>query len=158
MTAQTIDRNSPFAAFETDERLEQTGVRIDYGTFYFQVARAGGANTRFRDVLRQRLAPHKRALATETMNDDLADGISRDVFAETVVLSWGRPERDAKGKPTGKDQDGVITWRDGSDRTYSVESVKELFKALPDLARDVMNQANSAALYRTVIAELDAKN
>lgn len=157
-TPDTIAKDSPFAAFETDKSLEQIGVRVDYGAYYFQVARAGGANTRFSDLLRKRMAPHKRAMATETMNDELADAIVRDVFAETVVLGWGRPGKDADGKPTGKDEDGVITWRDGTDKAYSVDAVKELFQLLPDLATDLIKQANSSALYRAVIAELDAKN
>lgn len=165
MTEQTatIAKDSPFAAFETNKELEQAGVRVDYGPYFFQVARAGGANTRFRDLLRARLAPHKRALATETMSDELADVITREVFAETVVLGWGRPKKDKDGSPVVKDgkpvdEPGVITWRDGSDRQFSVEAVKELFKLLPDLATDLMNQAQSSALYRAVIAELDAKN
>lgn len=156
--SNAIHRDSPFAAFETDPSVERDGIKLDYGAFYFRVARAGGANSRFRDVLRQRMAPHKRAVATETMNDDLADKISIDVFAETVILGWGRPAKDKDGKPTGKDEEGVITWRDGTDRDYSVDSVKELFRLLPDLARDVMVQAQSAALFRSAIADIDAGN
>lgn len=152
----TIDKNSPYALFETDKDVERAGVKIDYGPFYFQVARAGGANTRFRDVLRQRMAPHKRAVATETMSDDLADKISIDVFAETVVLGWGRTVK-VEGKPD-KDEPGVITGRDGKDVQFSVEAVKQLFKDLPDLARDIMQQAQSQALFRSAIAELDAGN
>lgn len=152
----TIDKNSPYALFETDKAVEQAGVKLDYGPFYIQVARAGGANTRFRDVLRQRLAPHKRSMATETMSDELADKISLEVFAETVVLGWGRTIR-VEGKPD-KDEPGVITGRGGEDVKFSVEAVKQLFKDLPDLARDVMQQAQSVALFRASIAGHDAGN
>ncbi len=149
MTDKTkIDPASPFAQFETDEKIEQEGVRVDYGAYYFQVARAGGANTRFRDVLRERMRPHRRALATETMSDELADKLSRDVFAETVVLGWG----------SEKHGEGFMVARDGGKLPFTPDNVKDLFKALPELARDVMNQANSFQLFRTTIAELDAKN
>lgn len=147
-TSNSIDTASPYALFETDKEVERQGVKIDYGPFYFQVARAGGANTRFRDVLRQRMAPHKRAVATETMSDDLADKISIDVFAETVVLGWG----------SEKFGDGKIAGRDGKPVDYSTEAVKQLFKDLPDLARDIMQQAQSVALFRSAVAELDAGN
>lgn len=147
--------NSPYALFETDKAVEQNGVRIDYGPFYFQVARAGGANTRFRDTLRARMAPHKRAVATETMSDDLADKISIDVFAETVVLGFGRTKI-VEGKEV--DEPGVITGRDGKDVLFTPEAVKQLFRDLPDLARDIMQQAQSVALFRSTIADIDAKN
>jgi hypothetical protein len=143
-----IDPNSPFAMFETNEAVEAAGIRLDYGPFYFQVARAGGANTRFRDVLRDRLRPHRRAMATETMNEDLADRIGREVFAETVVLGWG----------SEKHGEGFMLDRDGGKIAFSTEAVKELFQRLPELARDVMTQAQSFQLFRTVVAEADAKN
>ncbi len=144
----TIAKNSPYALFETDKSIEQTGIRIDYGPFYFQVARAGGANTRFRDVFRQRMAPHKRAMATETMGDELAEKLHREVFAETVVLSWGSEEFG----------EGKIPGRDGKPIDFSADAVKALFKDLPDLATDVITQSQSVGLFRKVIAELDAGN
>jgi hypothetical protein len=147
-TLPKIDPGSPYAVFETDKSVEQNGVKVDYGSFYFQVARAGGANTRFRDVFRQRMAPHKRALATETMNDDLADKISLEVFAETVVLGWG----------SKKHGEGVMTARDGSGLSFTIDNVKQVFADLPELARDIMQQAQSLALFRSAIAGADAKN
>lgn len=144
----TIDKNSPYALFETDKSVEQQGVKLDYGAFYIQVARAGGANTRFRDILRQRMAPHKRAMATETMSDDLAEKLTRDVFAETVVLGWGS-EVHGEGKVAG---------RDGKPIDFSPDAVKALFKDLPDLATDVIQQAQSVALFRKSLAGLDAGN
>jgi len=155
MTTNQIDRNSPFAQFETDPELERSGLRIDYGKFYFQIARAGGANTRFRDVLRAKMEPHRRALATETMDDELADKLAIEAFAETTVLGWGHT---VKEDGVEVDHRGKIVWRDGSLRDYSVEAVKELFSLLPDLARDVMGQAQRTALFRRSLAEIDAKN
>lgn len=147
-TPNTIEPGSPWALFKTDEMLEQSGIKVDYGVFYFQVARAGGANTRYRDVLRARMAPHKRAMATETMNDTLADNIVRDVFAETIVLGWG----------SQKHGEGKMIAQDGSAIDFSADAVKAMFKELPDLAADVMAQAQSMTLFRINIAELDAKN
>jgi len=146
-----IDKNSIFATFETDPALEQAGIDIDYGPMYFTVARAGGANDRFRDVLRARMEPHRRALATDTMPEKLADKLTREVFAETVILGWGRIV-------DGEKQPGKITWRDGSERDYDTAAVVELFTLLPDLAKDVMEQASNRALFRRSIAELDAGN
>jgi hypothetical protein len=148
LSKPTINANSPYAMFETDDGVEQAGVLIEYGPFYFRVARAGGSNTRYRDQLRDRLRPHRRALATETMNEDLANRIIRDVFAETVVLGWGSEEHG----------EGKIAGRDGKPIDFSVEAVKALFKDLPELAGDVMDQATKFNNFRAVIAEIDAKN
>jgi hypothetical protein len=147
-TATKIAKNSPYALFETDTTVEQNGLQLDYGPFYFTVARAGGANNRFRDVLRQRMAPHKRAMATDTMSDDLQDKIGMEVFCETVILGWGSEEFG----------EGKIPGRDGKAVDFSVEAVKKIFKDLPDLARDVFTQAQSVALFRSAIAEIDSKN
>lgn len=152
MSKQKIDPRSPFAMFETDPEVEQKGVRIDYGQFYIQVARAGGANTRYRDVFRERIRPHRRALATETLSDDLAEKISLEVFAETVVLGWGHTDED------GNDVEGTIIGRDGKPIEFSVDAVKDLFRALPELYKDVMQQANSFQLFKQTLAELDGKN
>lgn len=152
MTTNTIARNSPFALFETDKELERTGLKLDYGRFYINVARAGGANDRFRDVLRAKMEPHRRAMATETMDDKLADRLAIEAFAEAVVLGWGHVDDD------GVDHPGEIVWRDGSLRAFSADAVVELFTLLDDLARDVMAQAQRVALFRRTIAELDAKN
>lgn len=143
MSTKTI-----FDLFETDTSVEQEGLRLDYGPVWFKVARAGGANTRYRDVLRQRMAPHKRALATETMSDELAEKIIKDVFAETVILDWGSP----------KFGEGKIEGKDGKPIDFSADAVKELFKTLPDLASDVMQQAQSVALFRKAVADIDAGN
>lgn len=150
-----IDKNSPFYAFEADEALERAGIKIDYGPFYFQVARAGGSNDRFRDVLRQKMEPHRRALATDTMPEKLADKLTVETFAQTVILGWGRT---VQVDGADVDEPGVITWRDGSDRQYSTEAVIELFTLLPDLAKDVMEQATNRALFKRSLAELDAGN
>lgn len=143
-----IDKTSPYALFETDKKVEQEGVKLDYGPFYIQVARAGGANTRFRDLLRTRMAPHKRAMATETMSEELQEKIGMEVFCETVVLSWG----------SEKHGEGKIAGRDGKPLDFSVENVKALFKDLPDLARDVFAQSQSVGLFRAAIADIDAGN
>ena len=144
----TIHKTSPYALFETDKTIEQEGVRVNYGPFYFQVARAGGANTRFRDLLRQRMAPHKRAMATDTMSEDLQEQIGMDVFCETVVLGWGSEEFG----------EGKIAGRDGKPVEFSTENVKKLFSDLKDLARDVFQQAQTTALFRAAIADIDAGN
>lgn len=154
-TLDTIAVNSPFAMFETDPEIEKSGVRLDYGKFYIVVARAGGANDRFRQVLRAKMEPHRRAMQTETMDDDLADRLAIEAFAEAVVLSWGH-ETTVEGKIV--DHAGQIIWRDGSVREFSVDAVKELFRLLPDLARDVMGQAQRTALFRKTVNEVDAGN
>jgi hypothetical protein len=163
-TPPAINKASPFALFETNTDLEKAGIDLDYGAFYLTVARAGGSNTRFGEVLRAKLAPYRRAIETETMDDELAGRLAVEAFAESVITGWGRFKVDEAGATVLDAQGnkvrvpGKMPWRDGSERDFSVENVTELFKLLPDLARDAMTQAQRQTLFRRTLAEIDGKN
>lgn len=146
--ADTIAKDSPYALFETNKDLERNGVKIDYGPFYFTIARAGGANTRFRDVYRKKTLAHQRAMATNTLPDALAEKLSIETFGEATVLGWGSV---AHGP-------GKIENRDGSVAEFNLENVIRFFTELPDLARDLMEQSQNSQLFKQIMAEEDAKN
>ncbi len=81
---------------QTDPALETKGVEVDYGSFRVTLARAGGANKKYEKLLDVRSKPHRRAMKTETMDNEVAIGIMREVYADAIILHW--EAKNAKGK------------------------------------------------------------
>ena len=76
-----------FNSFKTDLGREDGGVWVDLdATARVKIARTG--NSRYRDLLRAKLKPHRRAIQAETLSDDIADRLLAEVMAETVLLDW----------------------------------------------------------------------
>ena len=133
--------NGPYSVFRTDKALEKEGIVLDYGDFKIKVARAGGANSAFQKALTAKIRPYKRQLDAGTIPDDVAEKLFLDVYAESVVLGW----------------DGV-TDENGKLLPYSKENAVKLFSDLPDLFRDVQNQAAAISNFRAEVTEDTIKN
>ena len=139
---------SPFALFSTDASVETKGIDLDYGAFYFTIARAGGANERFKKAMAQATKPYRRLIDNETLPDHVSRDLLHQVVAKTVVLGWGSTVH-GPGKMIG---------RNGEAIDFSVEAVVEIFKALPDLFLDIWGQAQKAAHFRAEDLAADAGN
>jgi len=134
--------------FETDPAIEKSGVWIEYGVGTdeepaprFLIARAGGANLAFQKMMEAKAKPIRRQLQNDLVETAQLQALEREVFAQTVVLSWQN-----------------VTDRQGNPIVFSKNAVVQLFKELPDLFQDIREQANRAALYRKHIQEIDAGN
>lgn len=138
---------SLYKKFETDRSLETKGIILDYGpnskgkNIEIRVARAGGANDAYLKRLEAKAKPHRRQIQHETMDRVQIEMMVKEVYAETVVLGWENVED-----------------RDGNPMDFSKDNVLKLFADLPDLYHDIQEQAQSAALFRVGVRELDAKN
>lgn len=141
---------SIYEQFKTSPELEQKGILIDYGTFRVRVARAGGSNKRFLKLLEAKIKPYRRALATETMDNDRGMELLREVYAEAVVISWETK--------VGDEFKSGIEAPDGKLLPFSKENVLLTFNNLPDLFNDIKEQADKAALFREKIREEEGKN
>lgn len=126
----------PDALFKTNPKLEQTGVWLDYGDFRILVARASGSNKRFKTIFEARMKPYRRALANDTMNDAVAERITKEVWAETVVLGWDSPLGNM-----------VMPYK-GAPFVFSVENCKVLFEELPDLFTDIREQSSKMSTFQ----------
>lgn len=142
---------SMFSQFKTDTNLERQGIIIDYGDFRITIARAGGGNKKFARILEHKTKPYRRALATETMNNDLSMAVLREVYAESIVLNW-------ETKVDGKFKKGIESEDGGKPIAFNTENVVATFEKLPDLFKDVQEQAAKVALFRQTILEDDAGN
>jgi len=136
----------PEALFKTSTKLEQEGIWLDYGDFRIKISRASSSNKRYRKRLEDKMKPHRRAIANETMNNDLAERLTREVWAEGIVLGWDSPLGD-----------NVMPYK-GAPFPFSVDSCKELFEALPDLYLDVREQSQRMALFLEGDEDLDTGN
>jgi hypothetical protein len=138
---------SLYKQFKTDERIEQSGVWLEYGNssngkpVRILIARAGGKNSRYVKTLETKFKPFRRQFQNETMENDQANRLLIEVYAESVVLGWENVE-DEKGTPLAFNKDNVV----------------KLFTDLPDLFTDVREQAMKQALFKADISEADSKN
>lgn len=139
--------------FNTSKDLETKGVEIDYGDFRVTIARAGGSNKRFARLLESKTKPFRRAIQTETMDNDRAAEILKEVYAEAIVLRWEVKLSDGKWK---------IGIEDLDDETkivpFNKENLLRTFIELDDLFLDIQAQANRISLFRETILEDDAGN
>lgn len=134
--------SNPYELFGTSEQHEQQGIELDYGDFSITVARAGGSNRRYQKMLEAKTKPFRRILAAGGKVDpERMSAAMREVFAETVVLSW-KNVADKKGKKMA----------------FNKENVMKLFKDLPDLFNDVMGQASNFQLFQDLETEQDQGN
>lgn len=146
---------SLYDKFETDRSLEKTGIDLDYGpnkklpvnekgehpSTIIRIARAGGANDLYLKRLEAKAKPHRRQIQHETIERAQLENIVKEVYAETVVLSWEN-----------------VTDRSGNLLEFTKENVLQVLSDLPDLYADIQAQAQTAALFRVEVRDLDAKN
>jgi hypothetical protein len=132
---------TPYSLFKTNDKMETEGVVLNYGSFDIRIARAGGANKKYMKLLQARMKPHKRQMDTDTLPEKTATDILAACFADAVILGW-----------TGvKDEEG-------KDMEFTRENVIKLMTDLPDLFRDVQQQANLVSNFRAAEIEEIAKN
>lgn len=132
---------NPYELFETDKNFEIQGIWIDYGSFSFLIARAGGANEKYARILRQRMKPYRRQVQNNTLDEELSHKILLGAFVDGVLLDW----KDVKD-------------RDGNALEYNRGNAVKLFTDLPDLFRDLQIQATNMTLFRKEVLEEDLGN
>lgn len=142
---------NPYGAFKTDPEVERKGAWLDYGQFRVLVARAGGANKQFAKALNAKLKPHRRQIQTETMDEAVAERITREVYAETIVLGWEVKEGDEWKSGLHDPETGAVV-------KTSADAYKSVFEALPDLFADIREQSQKASIFRDLTMETDAGN
>lgn len=130
-----------FAMFGTDTNMEKTGIWLDYGAFRIRVARAGGSNHKFAKALEVVSKPYRRAIEREVLPEDKGIEILVTAYARGVILGW-EDVTDEKGSPLEFNEKNVI-W---------------LLTKLPDLFRDIQEQAAKFSNFQVQDREDDAKN
>lgn len=138
---------SLYENFQTNKEREVGGVPMEYspnkdGTIpTFNVTRMSRSNTRYTKRLEAATKPHRRAIQLETMDNNLAEKISMQVFVETILLGWSN-----------------IQDRSGKVISFSKAAAIALFTDLPDLYDDLQARATKASEFRDAAVEEEAKN
>lgn len=138
-----MKKQSPFVAFAMDEQREQNGVPFETPWGDFVLARAGGSNKRFKTLFNELTAPYRiRGVEMEEiMSDDESKRVLVEVYAKTVVRGWS----------------GVVD-AEGNEIPFSVENAIMLFSKFDDLFSIIMQAAQKREIFRSAVAEEDAKN
>lgn len=133
--------------FKTNDNLEQSGVYIDYGPnskkvpIRILIARAGGSNTDFNKALEKSTRPYRKAIASGTLGDGVAEQLYKAAFIAHVIKGW----------------EGVET-KDGVELPFTPENVSQLLTDLPDLYTDLKEQSTTLAIFREDLLEADLGN
>jgi len=131
-----------YEKFATDKKLEQSGIVLDYGDgLELRIARAGGSNVKFEKVVQQKMKKYDRLVKNDLLDPSQMREVMREVLAETVVLGWSG-----------------VTDREGKVIAFSKDACIQLFKDLPDLFDDVLDQSRKANLFKESVQEANAGN
>lgn len=128
------------AAYDSDEKREsETGFEIDLAEgVSITVLRAGGANKKYGRTFGRITGPFQRRLQNGTLDDNTADRLLYEVYAESIVIDW-------KGiKVVGHDEDMPCT----------KENVVDLFTCQPNIFEIVRDTANDMMIFR--LQEIEA--
>lgn len=136
----------PEALFRPSEELERQGVWLDYGDFRIRITRAGSTNAKLKRVMEQKMRPHRRAQATDTLSEKIATRIMCEAWAEAVILGWD--------SPLGA---GVIPYK-GKPYSFSVDNARALMEDLPELFSDIRDQSTTLGLFLEDVEAEDAGN
>lgn len=133
---------SIYEKFATDKGMEQQGITLDYGDgLEIKIARAGGSNVKFEKAAQVKMRKYGLQAKHDLLEPEQMREVMREVLAETVVLGW-----------TG------VTDREGKPLAFNRENCIQLFKDLPDLFEDVLEQSRKSSLFKQTVLEAEAKN
>lgn len=129
--------------YKTDENLEAgSGVRLDYGkSGSIIIHRAGGDNKKYSTVLNAKMRPFRRQLSNGTLDDKTSLKVMAEVYADSVIVGWDK-----------------VLGKDGKALPYSRDNVVQLLTDLPELFRDIQEQATTVSNFRKDEDEADSKN
>jgi hypothetical protein len=151
-------KNSLYDLYKTDSNLEKLGKEVIFadGAVKIKLARAGGANQKFEKILTANSKPYRRAIQAELISNEKANELLMATYAEAVVMSWETLVEKEDG--TEEYVNGLML--EGSDdiQPATKENILKVFKAVPDLFKEIAEEANKLTNYRSYEKEEDAKN
>lgn len=131
-----------YSQYQTDPAVEKDGLILNLGEAgQFKIARAGGANKKFALKFKEVTAPYRRAIQTDSLDDETSQKLLRETYVDTVLLGW-------QG----------VTGADGKVLPHSRANALKLLADLPWLFEEIRRAAEDATLFRRLIQEADAGN
>jgi len=131
-----------YKMYETDEKYEKDGIDLEITEgVRFRIARSGGQNKRYQQILAKLMKPYQRAYEQGTLDNDKAGDIMQLAFIKGCLIGW-------QG----------VTGRDGVEMEFNEGNALKLFGDLPDLFAQLQEQASKVSNYRIEDVEEAAGN
>ena len=131
-----------YAQYETSEEFEKKGVDLEVSEgVKFRVARSGGQNKKYQQILAKLMKPYQRQFEQGTLDNDKAGDIMQLAFIKGCLLGW----------------EGV-TDRNDQPMEFNEGNALKLFGDLPDLFSQLSDQAGKVSNYRVEDIEEAAGN
>lgn len=136
-----------YGLFKTDTAKEQEGIKIQYpanpdGTVpTFTVRRLSASNKAYHAELERLKKPHQRKIQLGTLPEGMELEFIKAAFLKTCVKGWEN-----------------VQGPDGVEIPFSLSAASDLFKDLPDLYADLLDQATNIANYRNEDREVATGN
>lgn len=148
-----------YEVFETDEKLESSGVWIDYGDFRVLISSAGQGNKRYVKYAERKFKPVRRAIEANALGQDRSLAIMADIYAVTIVQKWEIKDPKAKDKLKAKWISGIENHDpNSSPLAVTAENVVQTLLNLPRLFTDLIEQAASLDNFRKAELDMDSGN
>lgn len=144
------NKNALRRMFETDTAVERDGIWIDYAPgVEVRIARAGGSNKHFANTMQRLAKPHRRAIQTESVDEDVLKDIFIKAYSQAIITDW---------KGFTKD---LITHDDADAEElldFNKDNVEAVLQAQPNLFDDIQKAADTISYFRAEVNEADSKN
>lgn len=144
-----------YELFGTQADMEVDGVWIDYAAFRVRLSRSGGRNTVYNKTLTKEYSKFKN-IDAKVLGDDVAREVLIKVFVKSVIKAWEVAtengewksgvhvmQRDKEGNPTGEIK----------LEKFTPENVIKVLTDLPDLFKDLMDQASTLSNFQSQAEE-----
>lgn len=144
-------KSSVFKNFATSKLTEKSGVWVDYGDVKFLIARAGGSNSDYFDLLKAKTRPFRHQIDRGTLAVADDERVTREIYAEAIIKDVQVKNDDGtwvQGVPTAAGE--VVPFTRGS--------VLVLLTELPDMFRDLRIMATDVQKYLEAEEGDDLKN
>ena len=152
-----------YQMFEMDADLEREGITVNYGSVKVLLARAGGRNAGFKRLFNAKVKSFRHQIKQETLDDEVAERLMAEAYAEKVILGWWSRKEDENGDPIlnskGEEKwDDVIENAEGKRVKFSVDACVQILLDLPELFINIQEMSTSAANYRKELEAEDEEN
>jgi hypothetical protein len=136
--------------FETDTKVERDGIWVEYAPgVRIRIARAGGSNNHFAKTMQRLSKPHRRAIQTESVDEEVLLDIFIKGYATAIVVGWEGISKDLITKDDA-DADELLD--------FNKDNVEAVLRAQPNLFTDIQKAADDISYFRAEVLEADAKN
>lgn len=135
--------------FKTDSKVEQRGIEVEYDSALFTLARAGGANKKYKKALAKALKPFRAAIEADDIDDERARPAIVKVFVDHVLLDW-------KTLHEGKWVQGIES-EEGAPIPFNKENATAFLLECPELFDELQEKATKRKLFLADLEEA-AKN